>query len=147
MSYARFKDALDRFYKVDSNKGVHYETASCIIRDQWIDEGLLEQLVKFVVTNWDSGNCEDFIVPIENELERKGNVELFIVLWKGVIKHRLRVLSSSDTQEQRLYVLKGIERFRIGLESFKDSTAQDELIRLNQLEQTIRANKKPKYPK
>jgi len=147
VSYKKFKDALNDFYKVESNKRIHYEVASEIIRDQWIAEGCLPELTKAVLANWDSGNCEDYIIPLEKELIVQNQAELFIALWKGILKHRLRALSSDDSSNQRSYVLDGVVRMRQGLKKFRDRLLiSDELKRLNVFEDDVRSKSKPKYP-
>ena len=147
MSYAKFKDALEDFYKLESNKGIHYEVAFEIIRDEWIAAGRVHDLTKAVLANWDDGNCEDFIMPLEEKLVLDDDPDLFIALWRGILRHRLRPLTYENTQKQRRYVLEGILRMRKGLDSFENRPLIDEeFIRLDKLELAVRTVKKPKYP-
>jgi hypothetical protein len=143
MSYAKFLNDLNAFYKEDANKGIHYETAWGIVRDTWIKDGRLEELVKFLLTNWNEGNCDQFIAPIERHLKVTRNQELFVKMWRGILKNRLNTWRIRRTETKKRFVLDGILRFKNSLEYFG---AFDEIERLDMLLEGINSNLKVKYP-
>src|ERR1043166_1953389 len=143
MSYAKFLNDLNAFYKEDANKGIHYETAWGIVRDTWIKDGRLEELVKFLLTNWNEGNCDQFIAPIERHLKVTRNQELFVKMWRGILKNRLNTWRIRRTETKKRVVLGGLFRFKNSLEYFG---AFDEIERLDMLLEGINSNLKVKYP-
>ena len=148
MSYAKFKDALNHFYGVESNRDVHYETAFERVRDDWIATGRLLDLTKAILANWDSGNCENYIRPLEDELFRLDNSELFVTLWIGILKHRVRGLSLDSTGTKRNYLIEGISQMREGLKRFSFTpTIAEEMLRLEAFVAAVLNKNKPRYPK
>ncbi|OIR03449.1 hypothetical protein GALL_145210 [mine drainage metagenome] len=106
MSYKLFVSELNNFYKLDSNKEVHYEIAQKIIRDNWIKKGLYDELIDFVIENWDSGNCDDFIEPFEKILLKESHIQRFKKLWGKIIYNRLVKLNDtlSDFKNKNLQI-------------------------------------------
>ena len=45
--------------------------------------------MKFVHTNWDSGNCDSFIEPFEEVLISRGDVVRYKKLWGNILRWRL----------------------------------------------------------
>ena len=105
-NYSKFLDDLNEFYKDRIAKGVvdkiSNDDALAFIRDKWIQEGKLTELISFIHTNWDSGNCDDFIEPLTALLIDKKQVHLFKTLWSKVLKYRLIALwkSMDDLKSQ-----------------------------------------------
>jgi len=98
-NYSKFLDDLNDFYKDRKAKGIVDKTSNeevlAIIRDKWIREGKLTELISFVHTNWDSGNCDEFIQPLTTLLIETKQVELFKTLWIKILKYRLTALWNS----------------------------------------------------
>jgi hypothetical protein len=55
----------------------------------------LTELVSFIHTNWDSGNCDEFIQPLTELLINTKQIELFKTLWKKIIQFRLTAFWTS----------------------------------------------------
>ena len=89
MSYKQFVTDLNEFYKDDSHKGIHYELGQTIVRDNWIKNGRYDELIDFILENWDSGNCDDFIQPLEEKLIAESHIKRFTRLWRRIIYFRL----------------------------------------------------------
>lgn len=71
------------------------DDALAAVRDKWIQQGKLAELISFIHTNWDSGNCGDFIKPLTALLIDTNQVDLFKTLWIKVLKYRLTALWNS----------------------------------------------------
>ena len=63
-----------------------------IVRDEWIEKKKFKELILFILKNWDSGNCEDFIRPLSQKLVASKQADQFKQLWKGVISNRINKL-------------------------------------------------------
>jgi hypothetical protein len=98
-NYSKFLDDLNDFYKDRKAKGIHdkisNDDALSVVRDKWIQEGKLTELISFIHTNWDSGNCDDFIEPLTALLIDTKQVDLVKTLWIKVLKYRLTALWNS----------------------------------------------------
>ena len=90
MSYKQFVTDLNKFYKDNNNKGTHYEIGQTIIRDNWLKDGRFDELIDFVLENWDSGNCDDFIEPLEKKLIAESHINRYKRLWTKIISYRLK---------------------------------------------------------
>ena len=99
MSYSKFLDDLNDFYKNRQSEGVtekiHPDSALAAVRDQWMQQGKIKELISFIHANWDSGNCDDFIKPLEEHLIKTKQVDTFKALWTRILKYRLTDLWSS----------------------------------------------------
>jgi hypothetical protein len=98
-NYSKFLDDLNEFYVDSKSKGINEnisnDDALAAVRDQWIKQGKLTELISFIHTNWDSGNCDDFITPLEALLIETKQLEFFKLLWTKIIKYRLTALWAS----------------------------------------------------
>ena len=105
MSYSKFLDDLNDFYKDRHERGlkekVSYEESQNVVRDQWLKDGRHQELISYVLENWDSGNCDDFIKPLVDILIQRRDSNLLKRLWKGVIRHRIEMARAyfSNLQE------------------------------------------------
>jgi hypothetical protein len=95
-NYSKFLDDLNDYYKDRKSKGIiekiSNDDALAAVRDKWIQQGKLTELISFIHTNWDSGNCDDFIEPLTTVLIDTQQTELFKTLWTKIIKYRLAAL-------------------------------------------------------
>ncbi len=93
MSYKEFANDMNEFCKAlgPTNK-FSLEECYASIRDRWIAEGKVDGLISFVIENWDYGNCDDFIVPIERLLINAKDTERYRTMWIGILQHRLDCL-------------------------------------------------------
>jgi hypothetical protein len=98
-NYSKFLDDLNDFYVDRKAKGIvekiSNDDALAAVRDQWIQQGKLTELVSFIHTNWDSGNCDEFIQPLTVLLIDTKQIDLFKTLWIKILKYRLTALWSS----------------------------------------------------
>lgn len=98
-NYSKFLDDLNDFYVDRKPKGIvekiSNDDALAAIRDKWIQKGKLTELISFIHTNWDSGNCDEFIEPFTSLLINTGQADLFKTLWVKIIKYRLTALWAS----------------------------------------------------
>ncbi|HEV7333643.1 MAG TPA: hypothetical protein VGN63_21595 [Flavisolibacter sp.] len=98
-NYSKFLDDLEEFYTDRKLKGtaekIQNDEALAAVRDKWIQQGKLTELISFIHTNWDSGNCDEFMEPFENLLIRTKQVDLYKQLWTKILKFRLSALWTS----------------------------------------------------
>ena len=95
-NYSNFLDDLNDFYVERKSKGIvekiSNDDALAVVRDKWIQQGKLTELISFIHTNWDSGNCDEFIEPFSALLIDTKQADLFKTLWIKIIKYRLTAL-------------------------------------------------------
>lgn len=95
MSRTKFLDAAEIHSEWRNKNNLpkqHYEKTFAEVRDKWIEEKRYGELIAFIVEEWDSGNCDDFIEPLVGKLIKTKESRYFKQLWKSVIKHRLNSL-------------------------------------------------------
>ena len=113
MSYSKFLDALNDFYKEKYENGLSrpsLEEAQAAVRDNWLKSDRIKELISFILENWDSGNCDDFIKPLVVILLKNNDSNSFKRLWKGMLRSR--------AEKARLY-------FSSLQKSFPDIKAED----------------------
>ena len=91
MSYSKFLDEVGKhtkWRKENNFPDQHYEKDFEEVRDKWINEKRYQELISFILENWDSGNCDNFIKPLVKELVQQREISHYKRLWKGVIRHR-----------------------------------------------------------
>lgn len=107
MSYAKFKKDLNDFAKDRKKRGltekIPLEVSLAVVRDKWLIQNKIKELIAFIHTNWDSGNCDEFIAPLESLLIRTHQVETYKFLWAKIIKHRIRNLWTSIKELKSAY--------------------------------------------
>ena len=95
MSRTKFLDSVDRHFAWRNENNlpkIHYLELFAEVRDKWIREKRYRDLIAFVIDEWNSGNCDDFIEPLVNELIKTNESRYLKQLWEGVIRHRLNSL-------------------------------------------------------
>lgn len=95
MSYAKFLDEAGEYavWREDNNMPkLHHEKTFEIIRDLWIDDKRYNELISFILENWDSGNCDDFISPLVSALIEQKEINQLKKLWMGIISNRTEKL-------------------------------------------------------
>lgn len=98
-NYSKFLDDLEQFYRDRKLKGIAEklpnDDALAAVRNKWIQQGKLAELISFIHTNWDNGNSDEFIAPLENLLIKTKQGDLYKQLWTKLVKHRLSALWAS----------------------------------------------------
>ncbi len=133
MSYSEFLNDLNSVIKNDNAKGIGdkmtTEDVFATVRDQWIQRGKINELISFIHKNWDSGNCDDFIAPLETYLIKKGQAETYIHLWKKILNYRLSNLWTYVKQYKKKFGEPDVEKIKaadisgfneFSTESYKD---------------------------
>ncbi len=135
MSYSKFLDDLNDFYKDRHERGIvdrpSLESAQNIVRDNWLKAGRFKELISYTLENFDSGNCDEFMKPIVDILIQTNETNLFKRLWKGVLRYR--------TEKVWFYfsVLKGHfpkmtfeDLAKINLSNFNQFSSQEDIRRV-----------------
>lgn len=98
-NYSKFLDDLNDFYIDKKLQGIvekiSDDDALAAVRDKWIQQDKVTELISFIHTNWDSGNCDDFIEPLTVLLIETKQIDSFKTLWVKIIKYRLTALWTS----------------------------------------------------
>ena len=97
MSYKAFLNDLNslviEFKASGKTAPTDYDDLLAIIRDRWMVSSRFEALVDFVLENWNEGNCDKFIAPLEPVL-LEHHSDLYKKLWNGIINSRIRILKN-----------------------------------------------------
>ncbi len=164
MSYGKFIDELgmliseyDKEYPGNDHDLDFYQG---LLRDKWIKEGRITELISYIHENWDCGNPDDFIPPLEKFLLSQKHSKSFIRLWRGIIKIRLKDLwyylreskkngdqypiFKEHLKKQQKVTLKGISKFEAGLNELNDSH-ELQYVKLTKI--TVTALEQPKRSK
>jgi hypothetical protein len=92
MSYSKFLDDLNDFYKYRHERGIIHrptlDEAQNIVRDNWLKAGRFKELISYILENFDSGNCDEFMKPLVDILIKANEPNLFKRLWKGMLRYR-----------------------------------------------------------
>lgn len=92
MSYSKFLDDLNDFYKDRHERGIvdraSLDEAQNVVRDNWLKAGRFKELISYILENWDSGNCDEFMKPLVDCLIKANEPNLFKRLWKGILRYR-----------------------------------------------------------
>jgi hypothetical protein len=93
MSYAKFLDDVESLLVKKKQAGLlekgPIEPYFDAVRDRWLKDEKYDALMKFVHTNWDSGNCDSFIEPFEEVLILRGDAARYKKLWGNILRWRL----------------------------------------------------------
>src|SRR5688500_16712921 len=93
MSYSKFLDDLNDFYKIRHKRGdtdrPSLEDAQNAVRDDWLKDERYGDLTSFILENWDSGNCDEFMRPLIQRLLDKRDLHSFKRLWNGVLRNKI----------------------------------------------------------
>lgn len=87
MSYSKFKKACicknPDFMRIEDDASITSE-----VRDEWLHQGMLSELVSYVTSNYDTVSSKPigFIAPIREKLVNDNATELLIKLFKKLIK-------------------------------------------------------------
>ena len=91
MSYNKFLDEagdLSEWRKKNNLPDQNYERTFENLRDQWIKDNRLSELISFIHENWDSGQWTDFFAPLESHLLKNKLTNEYKRFWKGLIRRR-----------------------------------------------------------
>lgn len=106
MSYTKFLDALGQYITKREQDNLPTQSINKDredVRDIWIRERRYKELISYILENFDSGHCDNFIKPLETALIKEQNLSLYKQLWKGVIRHRLNDLWNSHKMLLKKY--------------------------------------------
>lgn len=95
MSYGKFLDDWAKHSKWRDKNNLAYQTMEegfAEVRDIWLVDKRYNELIAFIIENWDSGNCDHFSRPLSILLLDNKETNLFKRLWKGIIRNRLEKL-------------------------------------------------------
>jgi hypothetical protein len=95
MSYSKFNYDVNEHIKWRNNNNIqrhHYGEDAEYVRDVWIKDKRYKELISYILENWDSGNCDDFIPPLLKALIDQNETQQFKRLWKGIIRYRVQNL-------------------------------------------------------
>lgn len=119
MSYKLFIKDLNDFYKKNANSGIHYEIAQKHVRDIWLKNNRYDDLIDFILENWDSGNCDDFIEPLEDKLLLENKITEFNKLWRRILYYRLtKMISALDFCKKQFISIEVSELIKINVSDF-----------------------------
>ena len=95
MSYGKFQKEAGVYTNWRCKNNLPYfccEKVDEIIRDKWISDKRYKELIAFIIENWDSGNCDEFVRPFSKHLIDNNVLNFYKRLWKGILRNRLEGL-------------------------------------------------------
>lgn len=95
MSYRKFLADWSKKYLKNVNNNLPEQTTEeqwAVIRDNWTADKRYNELIAFILENWESGNCDDFSRPFSKHLIDNKELNFCKRLWKGIIRNRLEKL-------------------------------------------------------
>lgn len=134
MSYSKFLDDLNDFYKDRHERGlkekVSLEKSQNVVRDQWLKDGRHQELISYILENWDSGNCDDFMKPLLEILIRNRDSRSYKRLWRGVLRHRIeRARTYYSYLKSDLPTITTDELDRVDLANFNQFSSSEPFLR------------------
>lgn len=144
MSYTKFLDDVNAhmIWCGENNiKYKNYERYLDDVRDKWIEDGRFKELISFILENWDSGNCDKFMEPLEIALVKQKEILHFKRLWKGIIRNRLEKLWNYMDSSHRKFAVAGIDRY---ISWLKKSGELEEVNRMLTIRESAQRMQKPK---
>lgn len=134
MSYSKFLDDLNDFYKDRQERGlkekVSLEKSQNVVRDQWLKDGRHQELISYILENWDSGNCDDFMKPLLEILIRNRDSRSYKRLWRGVLRHRIeRARTYYSYLKSDLPTITTDELDRVDLANFNQFSSSEPFLR------------------
>jgi len=135
MSYSKFLDELNDFYKDIHERGIvdrpSLDSAQNVIRDNWLKAGRFEELISYTLENFDSGNCDEFMKPIVDILIQTNKPNLFKRLWKGVLRYRTEKVWYYFSALQGHFPKMTFEDLsKINLSNFNQFSSQEDIRRV-----------------
>lgn len=82
-----YSDFYDEAFKITRSKKIDLEEAELIVRDKWIDKKKYSSLIAFILDNWISRNCVNFMTLLTNQLAKENKLKLYKRIWKPVIRY------------------------------------------------------------
>ncbi len=81
-----YSDFYDEVFEIFNKENIETEVGEIIIRDKWIKEKKYKALISFILENWSSGNCIEFMSPLVEQLAKEKQASLYKRIWKNVLK-------------------------------------------------------------
>jgi hypothetical protein len=159
MSYGKFLDEandLIEWRKKNNLPDQHYRKTFADLRDIWIKNGRINELIAYIHENFDGGQWDDFLEPVEDYLLENKLEKEYIKFWKGILRHRFRSLwdwnknfnnkneywnGAQKTFECQKFTLEGLFRFKKGLIRLE---IEDEIYKVDELIKSVDKLEKPK---
>lgn len=130
MSYQKFRDDVTKYYNKRS-ENTNSKDPDYIVRDEWIEKKRFKELISFILENWDSGNCDEFMQPLIKILINNQETGLYKQLWKGVIRNRLEKLwDYNDFLREHFPALTVSDLTKIDLTGFNQFSSNEDIRRV-----------------
>lgn len=134
MSYSVFLDELNEYYKYNKQLRPDFkptmDEALNSVRDNWLVNGKFKELVSFILQNWDSGNCDEFMKPLVDILIKENKPTLFKQLWKGVLRNRVdKVWNNLEILKESYPYFVVEELDKIDLANFNQFSSKEDIWR------------------
>lgn len=103
-------DKIDNERKKQNLPLLKYRKIWEIVRDNWIETGKINALIKFICDEFDSGQWDEFHEPLERHLISTGKIQQFKYFWNELLRIRI-----NDYQYYKRESLKAIKRDKLQL--------------------------------
>jgi len=90
MEYLKFTTEVSNL--LEANKKLNHDQADRMIFDKWIAERKYAGLVNYILENWDSGNCVEYMKPLTEILITEHEYDLHHQIWSKTVKRQVEIL-------------------------------------------------------
>jgi hypothetical protein len=77
----------DEVYNLPKNKGLSLDDKRYLIRDKWIQEKKYRKLISYILDDYSSRNCVEFMTLLTEQLVKENKLKLYKRIWTPVIKY------------------------------------------------------------
>ncbi len=112
MSYSLFNRELIQRNKEREKAGLNTLTmdeANELIIDHWWKQKKYNEIINYVLENWDAGNSDVVALPILEKFIEQRECTLFVRFWKGILRQRIENVWSFKGYKPTIELLEYLE--------------------------------------
>ncbi|OEK07615.1 hypothetical protein A8C32_17620 [Flavivirga aquatica] len=80
----------DEVYKLLHEEDKDFEESKELIRDKWIKEKKYNKLIAYILDDYTSRNCIEFMTPLVEQLTKEKKLKLYKRIWTPVIRYNAK---------------------------------------------------------
>jgi Protein of unknown function (DUF4240) len=113
--------------------------------ESWFQKGLYAPLVRYIVDEYDTGGGDELIIPLSNELAKKGDLEKLKSLWRPTIATRSgRYWDFHTSKDQvKIHTLRAMKQW---ISALSELGAEKESSKIAEDMALVEADKRPNTP-
>lgn len=80
----------DEVYGLINKKNKGFYESRDLIRDKWVKEKKYSELISYILDDYGSRNCIEFMTPLVKQLTEENKLKLYKRIWKPVIRYNAK---------------------------------------------------------